>query len=469
MKTQTSFLRKRFIVPLVCVCLFGIAQHQPLFARLGFSSQTNSVGIGPTCVATADVNGDGRLDLITANYTGSTLTILTNNGTGVFGSNATLNVKIHATWVTAADIRGNGVVDLICANYTNSLTIFTNNGSGIFSSNTSITVGFGPYCVVATDLKGTGNLDLAVANQGTNNDGNTLTVLTNKGNGTFVLDTTLTTGTAPRRVTAVDTIGNGKPYLVTADLISSTLSVFSNRSNGRFSANIGMSSVKSNPNAIVASDINGDGKMDLLSSAAGSSGGVMLFTNNGQGGFQSGATFTFSGIFSGPGLTTSVAAADLDGNGNQDLICCNYTNVGYGVGALVILTNNNSHQLGFNLTNFVGHGADYVTTADVNADGKPDIIVANGDEATLTVLINTNAFPPPVSTPVLQLSQQSSFQKISWPSASPGWSLQEVADLTKTNWLASGYAGFPIADDGTNKSFTISHATNRRFYRLIHP
>ena len=70
----------------------------------------------PICVVAADVNGDGKLDLISANYGANTLTVLTNNGSGGFGSNATLSVGSGPTCVVAADVDGDGKLDLISAN-----------------------------------------------------------------------------------------------------------------------------------------------------------------------------------------------------------------------------------------------------------------------------------------------------------------------------------------------------------------
>ena len=81
------------------------------------SNATYSVGSGPVSFAAADVNGDGKVDLIAANLVDSTLTVLTNNGNGGFGSNATYNVGNYPECVAAADVNGDGKVDLITANY----------------------------------------------------------------------------------------------------------------------------------------------------------------------------------------------------------------------------------------------------------------------------------------------------------------------------------------------------------------
>src|SRR5208283_1774947 len=78
---------------------------------------TNSAPNNPYCVIAVDVTGNGRLDLITANQGANTLTVLTNNGSGVFGSNATLIVGNEPENVIAADVNGDGRPDLISANF----------------------------------------------------------------------------------------------------------------------------------------------------------------------------------------------------------------------------------------------------------------------------------------------------------------------------------------------------------------
>ena len=95
---------------------------------------TPGVGISPRSLVAADVNGDGKVDLICANEGDNTLTVLTNNGSGGFVSNATLSVGRLPYSVVAADVNGDGGVDLICANgmdhtltvLTNTVTVLTN-------------------------------------------------------------------------------------------------------------------------------------------------------------------------------------------------------------------------------------------------------------------------------------------------------------------------------------------------------
>src|SRR5262249_36159656 len=82
------------------------------------------VGNGPNSLVYADVNGDGRLDLITANYSANTLSVLTNNGNGGFALSSSLAVGGGPDAVTAADVNGDGKVDLISANGNdNTLTV----------------------------------------------------------------------------------------------------------------------------------------------------------------------------------------------------------------------------------------------------------------------------------------------------------------------------------------------------------
>jgi hypothetical protein len=85
------------------------------------------------------------------------------------------------------------------------------------------------------------------------------------------------------------------------------------------------------------------------------------------------------------------------------------------------------------------------------------------------VLTNALTFPPPTSTPSLTITHTGNNVRVSWPSASAGWSLQQNPDLTAKHWGPSGYGGYAIFDDSTNKSLTMPSPPGNLFFRLLHP
>lgn len=330
-----------------------------------------SVGTGPFCVAVADINGDGKPDLISANNDSSTLTVLTNNGSGGFGLSATLPAS-YPVVVVVADMNGDGQPDLICGNADDTLQIFTNNGTGHFASAGKFPVDSWPYGIAVADVNGDGKPDLISANF---YQTNTLTVLTNNGNGGFGRNATLIVGNGPNSVVALDVNGDGKPDLACANYYDGTISVFLNNGQGSFvpsatlPAGIG-------PSSIITADINGDGKPDLIWADGG--GYLMVFTNNGAGGF---------GLYASPSVgiyaSVGVAVADINGDGKLDLISADYWGDN-----LTVLTNNGHGGFGSYAILPAGSYAVSVVAADINGDGKTDLISANEGDATLSLLFN---------------------------------------------------------------------------------
>jgi hypothetical protein len=333
-------------------------------------------GSAPNSFAMIDVNGDGKLDLIVANYTSKTLTVLTNNGSGAFVSNAVYSTSVGPVFIAAADVNGDGKPDLIYSSSDNdTLTVLTNNGSGVFVSNAVYTVPGQPYNFAAADVNGDGKVDLIVADY----NGYDVTVLTNNGTGGLVTSGSFYIGSQyPRWVTVADFNGDGKPDIAVADYFSPhSIVILTNAGSGMF-ATSGSIVVGGYAFGLATADVNGDGKPDLISSGGSGGNVITVCTNNGNGTFTSAVNYP---VGLSPGC---VITADVNGDGKPDIIVANGSD-----NTLTVLTNNGSGGFVLDATMNVGVGPSFVAATDVNGDGKLDLITANASTNTLSVLLNT--------------------------------------------------------------------------------
>ena len=104
--------------------------------------------------------------------------------------------------------------DIVVANYdSNNVGVLLNTGNGTFLSQTTYSTGTHPLSVAVVDVNSDNKPDIVVANSGSNNVG----VLLNTGNGTFLSQTTYSTGTNPQSVAVVDVNSDNKPDIVVAN------------------------------------------------------------------------------------------------------------------------------------------------------------------------------------------------------------------------------------------------------------
>ncbi|MEH2395881.1 FG-GAP-like repeat-containing protein [Nostoc sp.] len=352
-----------------------------------FATATNfTIGTRPYSVTVGDFNGDGKLDLATANIDSGNVSVLLGDGTGGFDSNTNFTVDSSPRSVTVGDFNGDGKLDLATANFFGSsngygellgkstVSVLLGNGTGGFATATNFTVGTSRIpSVTVGDFNSDGKLDLAAANI---NSGN-VSVLLGDGTGGFDSNTNFTVGSSPRSVTVGDFNGDGKLDLAAANGSSNNVSVLLGDGTGGFAIATNFT-VGALPTSVTVADFNRDGKLDLAA-ANYSSNNVSVLLGDGTGGFDSNTNFTVGAI------PFSVTVGDFNGDGKLDLATANFA----GNNVSVLLGNGTG---GFDSnTNFtVGSSPISVTVGDFNRDGKLDLAAANYSSNSVSVLLNAN-------------------------------------------------------------------------------
>jgi hypothetical protein len=120
-----------------------------------------ATGLYPFSVAIGDVNGDGKLDLVTANLDAKSVSVLLNSGDGTFQPNYATGV--NPVSVTIVDLNGDGKRDVVTSNSggTNSVSVLLGNGDAMLQGKADYGTGADPVSLAAGDLNGDGKPDLA--------------------------------------------------------------------------------------------------------------------------------------------------------------------------------------------------------------------------------------------------------------------------------------------------------------------
>lgn len=267
-------------------------------------------GIDAISLAIGDLNGDGKLDVATVAWTSSaTVNVFYGNGDGTFQTGPSYPVGYPPQGVAIGDLRGNGKQDLVVISNDNTLDILFGNGDGTFQTAVGYNLGgSGSASVTLKDSRGNGKLDVLVAGYDSG-----LFVLLNKGDGTFQTPVNYTTGgTGSRIIETADLNHDNKPDLVIANFTSNSFSVFFGNGNGSFQLDKTYT-VDGLPFNLLVRDFNNDGKLDVVTSNAHKN--VSIFWGNGDGTFQT--TSADFPVGSDPGVVT---AGDFRGDGRLSLV-----------------------------------------------------------------------------------------------------------------------------------------------------
>jgi hypothetical protein len=258
----------------------AISVNSNLF-RLGAFLNT---GAGPEKVVVADINGDGRPDLLSANALSNSVSVFTNNGSGGFALASSPTVGSDHDSLVAADVNGDGRVDLISGSRLSSLLqILTNDGAGGFVLSSSPNVGAGSDDIVRADVNNDGRVDLITIGD----SAQLVSILTNNGSGGFPTVHARFVPAVAYSVAAADFNGDGWLDIVSANYISNAVSVLTNAGNGVFTNSPLFFAVDGSPYSVATGDVNGDGITDILSGS--SAGTISVLTNNGAASFTLGS------------------------------------------------------------------------------------------------------------------------------------------------------------------------------------
>jgi hypothetical protein len=362
-----------------------------------------SGGAGDRSIAVADVNGDGMLDLLVANACGlpcegrSSVGVLLGNGDGTFQSAVTYDLgDTAAGGVAVADLNGDGKPDLLVVNG-GSLSVLLGNGDGTFQ--TAVTYPFTGggyiYSFAAADVNGDGTLDILILVQ--NLGINSISMFLGNSDGTFQPPVSLFPDFALYSVALADVNGDGKPDLLMTDE-EAEVAVALGNGDGTFRSAVPFASGGEVPRRVTVADLNGDGKADLVVANSGGSlrNNIAVLLGNGDGSFQSAISFD-------PGSADPWA----------------------------------------------------LTVADVNGDGKPDILFTSpygsgsGSDGTVGVLLNnTTLGKAGTSTSIISNLNPSTYgQKVTWTAT-----VTSTGSITPTGKVSFTWNGYTIGSATLNSS-----------------
>ena len=284
------------------------------------------------------------------------------------------------------DFNGDGHLDYAIPVNSGSVAILLGKGDGTFTAGTTITAAspFEPTSVVVGDFDGDGNQDLAVLSANNGGTGSVYIYLGN-GNGTFAATpnpfAVATAASGSRLLAMGDFNEDGIQDLVATNSALNNVAVLIGNGDGTFKTAVPYS-VNAQPWNVVVGDIDQDGHLDLAV-ASDSAGSVSILPGIGNGKFN-----TVTSIATGASQVGSVALADFDGDGYPDLATTSAPD-----NAVYVLINKGNGNISFKtpVANYtMNSGPYYLTIADFNRDGSPDIISANDGGNNVGVLLNQN-------------------------------------------------------------------------------
>ena len=363
----------------------GIPDECDLSPRLRFQApQSFDSGSGkPSALTAADLDADGRPD-VAVGFSSNSISLFWNDGEGNFPESSGFPSPSPTNNILSVDLNGDGNLDLVISTF-GDFQLLRNRGGRVFDDTFTYKRELVLF-TTAADLNGDHSPDVILSSG---------LVLFNDGKGTFSpgpgdLGRFSKAGSAqPSFVVASDVNGDGHVDLATLGALFDGISLFQNRGDGSFGEATRLGQVGKEPSAAVACDLDGDQDVDFAV-ANSRSNDVSILINSGK------ATFLDPLLLPVQALTPlSITAADLDADGDLDLITSNSNS-----GNLSVFWN--SGMATFPRTSLLaaGKGPQSTVAVDLDGDRDLDLATANSDGRSFTVLWNQGPGSFPGGEPI---------------------------------------------------------------------
>ena len=388
----TAYSSKPFIVTFTFCGIFNNASFSP---RVDVPA-----GQFPENLKVCDFDGDGKPDIILLRYDDTFFSVFKNTSSnGVISFDPKIDFSAGTGFeypdiMTINDFDGDGKIDVAISDGYDSIISFCRNistpGVIAFAPRVVFFVGAHTWRMASGDLDGDGKPDLVV----NSNYSNHVLVLRNTssaGNISFAAPMNIL-NTGYGDISVCDFDGDGHPDLAITDLedYANNVSIFLNTSSsGSISFNSGHTfSTGGSPYSIVTSDLDGDGKPDIIigNDYDNSVSVLKNISTIGNVSFSPRVDYPVSYV-------GNVSAGDLDGNGKPDIAALNYVD---GYVSVFINTSVPGNISLAPIVNFnTGPNPYSLSISDLDGDGKPDFVVSNQMDSTISILRNHTTPPPP--------------------------------------------------------------------------